>query len=235
MNHESPSVFKQMETPADFKLWIILLICAKICLLIAGNALAQNTIEPLTGHVFYGKMAIPNNDPEIEGGDYEINVFGADVQKPLSQGKFKYGFETGAFFSIDSDVRQFGASSGSNGGTVSVAVDISSILIDYFFGGYLAFEPAKWLRLYAGAGPLLIWSRWETEPEDPTTEPFAYESESGFGAGLYARAGIDIFFTDYFGLNAGARITETTLSFEDVAGNVDVEGWQYYFGMAFHF
>ena len=50
------------------------------------------------------------------------------------RGTFQYGFETGALFSIDSDVRNFAASSGSGGGTVAVSVDVNSFLIDYFDG-----------------------------------------------------------------------------------------------------
>ncbi len=37
------------------------------------------------------------------------------------------------------------------------------------------------------------------------------------------------------GFHVGARISESTLSFEDTAGKVDVNGWQYYFGIAFRF
>lgn len=140
-------------------------------------------------------------------------------------------------FSLDSSLRRLSASSGSGGGSASVSIDIRSLLVDFFFGGYVALEPVRWLRLYIGAGPLLIYGRREFEPEAPVPEPFSdeTESDSSIGAGLYARAGIDILFTDYFGLNAGARITETTLRLEDTADKVDIEGWQHYAGLAFHF
>jgi len=224
-----------MKTHLNKKQWITLIICTAFCLLSVDNVLSQEVKEQLTGHVFYGKMLIPNNDSDLGGSDYDISIFGADVQKPFGGETFKYGLETGALFSMDSDVRSFSASSGSGGGTVAISVDINSFLIDYFFGVYLGFEPAKWLRLNVGAGPLLIWGKRETEPEASVPEEFNSESESGFGAGLYARAGIDIFLTENFGLNAGARINETTLSFEDTTGEIDIEGWQYYFGIAFHF
>jgi len=219
----------------NIKQWIILIICTVFCVLPLDKVLSQEAEGPLTGHVFYGNMEIANDDPDLEGGDYDFNIFGADVQKALGGGLFKYGIETGALFSMDSDVRRFSASSGSDGGKVSVAVDVNSFMLDYFFGGYLGFEPVKWLRLNAGAGPLIIWGSRETEPEASIPEEISANYESGFGVGLYARAGIDIFFTEKFGINAGARINETTLSFEDTAGKVDIEGLQYYFGIAFHF
>jgi hypothetical protein len=53
---------------------------------------------------------------------------------------------------------------------VTVSVDVNSILIDYFAGGFLSFEPAQWLRLNVGAGPLIIWSKWDSEPEASINE-----------------------------------------------------------------
>jgi hypothetical protein len=106
---------------------------------------------------------------------------------------------------------------------------------DFFFGGYLGVEPATWLRLYAGAGPLLIWGSRETETEATATEPVRNDSESGWGVGLYGRAGVDIIFAKIFGITACARVTETTISFDDTSGDIDLEGWQYCAGMSFRF
>jgi hypothetical protein len=224
-----------LKTHGKIKHWITLIICTVICLLSVDNVLSQEAKELSTGHAFFGKMIIPNNDPDLEGDDYDIRILGADVQKPFGGETFKYGIECGALFSLDSDVRHFSASSGPGGGQVTVSVDVNSLLFDYFFGGYLSFEPAKWLRLNVGAGPLLIYGMRETEPEASAPEDVTSESESGFGVGLYARAGIDILLTEKIGISVGARISESTLSFEDTAGKVDVDGWQYYFGIAFHF
>ncbi|RLC05853.1 MAG: hypothetical protein DRH90_04930 [Deltaproteobacteria bacterium] len=223
-------VFLKVET-----LILGLIIGTAMCLLPAGKVLSQEAIGPLTGHAFYGKMIIPNNNSDIEGNDFDINIFGADAQSPYGGGLLKYGIETGAIFSIDSNVKHFRASSGRNGGTVAVAAEVDFFMMDYFFGGYLGLEPSKWLRLYVGAGPLLIWGMQSTDPKKSDSEEVNSNSEIEFGAGLYARAGIDIFLSEQFGLNMGARINETTLSFDDTAGNVDIEGLQYYFGIAFRF
>jgi hypothetical protein len=37
------------------------------------------------------------------------------------------------------------------------------------------------------------------------------------------------------GLTIGARFTQTTLSFEDPAGEIDVEGWEYFAGFVFRY
>ena len=224
-----------MHANVNIHLGIVLIICSGICLIPVGNVLSQEAKEPVTGHVFYGKMIIPNNNSNIEGNDFDINIFGVDAQGPFGGGLLKYGIETGAVFSLDSDVRHFRASSGSSGGTAAVAVDVDSFMMDYFFGGYLGLELSKWLRLYVGSGPLLIWGIWETEPKESDSEELSSESEIEFGAGLYARAGIDIFLSKLFGLNMGVRINKTTMRFEGKGGEVDLEGLQYYFGLAFRF
>ena len=54
-----------------------------------------------------------------------------------------------------------------------------------------------------------------------------------FGAGVYARAYIDIYIFKIFGVYAGARRTETTLQFEDATGTLNIDGWQYYAGLSF--
>jgi hypothetical protein len=212
-----------------------LIICMTLCLLPATNGFTQAIEKPLAGHVVYGTMALSNDHTDAVDDDYDVLIFGADAQKPLAGKRVTAGFEIGALFSIDSDIRQVTASSGDEGGNVAVSVDVNSLMIDYFMGGFLSIEPVSWFRFYVGAGPLLIWSRWETETEASTTEADNTASDSGFGVGGYARAGADLFFTPKMGLTVGARINATTLSLDDKQGQVDVEGWQYYFGLAVRF
>jgi opacity protein-like surface antigen len=231
--------------PALRRLGLTLFAGSFFILIVSGEAISQEinadlvrdglVSDDLVGHSYYGKMRIQNDDASVDGGDYEIDIFGLDVQKPLQPRTLQYGYETGAVVSLDSEVRRFRAASGSEGGMVAVSVEINSILVDYFFGGFIGFEPADWLRLYAGAGPLITWGSRETETEATDTEPARRETESGWGAGLYLRAGVDILFSDSFGIQAGTRVTETTLRLKDTSGEVDLEGWQYYLGLVFRF
>ncbi len=220
------------------QLRIVIVICMAVNLMSAAIASPQEPGKPdrtWTGHVVYGQMTIDNDDAQVDGDDYEFTIFGVDAQKSFRRGWIQYGVEVGALFSIDSSLRRFSASSGGGGGTAAISVDISSFLMDYFFGGYVSIEPVRWLRLYAGAGPLLIWGIRDAEPAEPLPEPYAEESESGLGVGGYGRVGVDILFTDWFGLGAGARVTKTTLSFDETVGDIDIEGVQYYGGLSFHF
>jgi|GEM_PF-2006386 len=220
--------------------WLILIVCTSFIVFSASTVLSQDTKgkdqgQAFTGQAFYGKMVAPNSNVDLLGDDYEINFFGAAGQSALGGETIKYGLEAGGLFSVDSSVRQLAASSGGGGGTVAVSVDINSLMIDFFGGGFASFEPSELIRFSAGAGPLLIYASRETEPEVTVPEQVTAQSNSGFGVGLYARAGFDLFLTKEFGLHVGARRTATTLSFEDSTGKISIEGWQYYAGLAFRF
>jgi len=191
--------------------------------------------RPLTLQLMVGEMIIANDDPQVSGDDYNVTLFGVAAQKPFTDKLLQVGIETGVLLNWESETRAVASSGGGGGGTLAVAVDINQFLLDYFFGGYVSFEPIKWFRLYIGAGPLLIYGSRETEETDPATSQGETKSESGFSAGVYGRAGIDLVFADIFMLGVGVRGTRTGLSFDDTAGKLDVEGWQYFGVLSFRF
>jgi hypothetical protein len=210
-----------------------LIFCASLILLSAGRTLSEEADEKTYGHAFLGKMTLPDTASELEEDTQEITIFGAEAQRSYTGGIFQLGMETGAVLSWDSSVRYFKASSGEQGGTAAISVAIESFMIDYFFGGFVGMQPFEWLRFGVGAGPLVIWGTREVEPEDPPDEETTADSVAEFGAGLYARAYIDIYISKVFGVYAGVRRAETTLSFEDATGSLDIDGWQYYVGLSF--
>ena len=108
-----------------------------------------------------------------------------------------------------------------------------SFMMDYFFGGFIGLKPVDWLRIGVGAGPLLIWGTRQIESEDPVAGETTSDSVVEFSGGLYVCAFIDIYVSKIFGVYAGVRRAETTLSFEDATGSLDIDGWQYYAGLSF--
>ena len=210
-----------------------LIVCSGILLLSAGPCLSDEAHEKTYGHAVLGQMIISETASELEEDTQSMTIFGAEAQRSYTNGIFELGMETGAVFSWDSSLRYFKASSGANGGTVAVAVTVDSFMMDYFLGGFVGLKPFEWLRFGVGAGPLLIWGTREIEPEDPAAGETTADSVAEFGGGLYARAFIDIYISRIFGVYAGARRAETTLSFEDATGTLDIDGWQYYVGLSF--
>jgi opacity protein-like surface antigen len=200
-----------------------------------ADSLAEKAERPPTLQLMLGEMVISNDDPQVSGGDYNITLVGAAAQNPFYGNLAQAGIETGLLLNWKSETRAYSVSGGGGGGSLAVSVDINQFLFDYFFGGYVSLQPVKWFRLYIGAGPLLIYGSRETDETDPATSQTERKTESGFGAGVYGRGGVDIVFTETFMLGAGVRATRTSLSLNDTAGKVDVEGWQYFGVITFRF
>jgi len=196
---------------------------------------AEEVERPMILQFMIGEMVISNDDPRVSDGDYNVILFGVAAQKPLYGKISQIGIETGGLFNWKSETRAFAASNGGGGGTIAISADINQFIFDYFFGGYVSLQPFKWFRLYAGAGPLLIYGSRETDEKDPATSQVESKSDSGFSAGVYGRAGIDIIIAEKFIIGADIRGTQTGLSFDDTVGNVDVEGWQYFGVISFRF
>ncbi len=196
---------------------------------------AAETDAPILVQVMYGKMVVDNEEDDVGGGDFDIPLFGAAVQKAYGGSFVQYGIETGGLFNWQNDVRSWYVSSGSSGGTAAVALDIDGFIFDYFFGGYASVTPVPFLRLYLGGGPLFIYGYRKSENTNAQTGAKETTSDSGFGIGAYARAGLELILTDHVILGAGVRGTRTSLALNDASGSVDIEGWQYFGGVSFRF
>ena len=205
-----------------------------LCFNSAGGMDAKGE-APLIYHIVYGQLVLDTDDLDYEDDDYSVNLVGYDAQQSRGGDTLKYGLEGGAFLSWESNVRSIVVTGGGSGANVRVSADISALLIDIFLGGYLSVEPSPWVRIYAGAGPLILWGQRETDTLTADDETVESDSESGFGVGIYGRAGFDVISQENIGLTIGVRFTQTSLSFEDPVGKVDVEGWEYYAGFVFRY
>ncbi len=190
---------------------------------------------PVLVQVMYGKMVVANDEGDVGGGDFNIPLFGAAVQKAFGGDFVHYGIETGGLFNWQNDIRSWHVSGGGSGGSAAVALDINGFIFDYFFGGYASVTPVPFLRLYLGGGPLLIYGYRKSENSDAQTSVKETTSDSGFGVGAYARAGLELILTDHVIFGAGVRGTRTSLALKDASGKVDIEGWQYFGGVSFRF
>ena len=199
------------------------------------DAAAQEDKGPLISHIVYGRLILDTDDLEVKNDYYDVDLLGFDTQQPWGGTTLKYGLEGGALLSWESEIRSIVVTGGDGGANVAVAADISALLIDVYAGVYCSFEPSKWVRIYAGAGPLVMYGQRETETLAADDDKLASESESGLGIGIYGRAGFDVIFKNDIGLTVGARLTRTTLSFDNPVGKVDVEGWEFYAGFVFRY
>jgi opacity protein-like surface antigen len=179
------------------------------------------------------QMNLEEDDTDVQDDTYELPFIGVAVQKPFNKKRLVYGLESGALLSFDNETRHINASGGSSGGSATVVIDNEMFLLDYFLGGYLSIEIARRLRLYAGAGPLIVYGSREIKPENEDDVTIQPVTESGIGFGAYARAGLELKIVDYFMIGAGLRTMTSGLEFEDEVGKNKIEGTQYYISISF--
>jgi len=150
-------------------------------------------------------------------GSTTLPVIMVAVQRPLSGDHLQPGIE-------------WGGSLGWEGGRRYVdgdwRFDEELIVGDLFVGACFV----GWLqgggRLYAGAGPLLHGGWVEYEAEDSFGE-LVREDESGYGAGTYVRAGIELPVWDNAWFGVQVRWVEAELDFGGAVGEVDVDSVQF--------
>jgi opacity protein-like surface antigen len=200
----------------------------------ASGTAAQEPPLPLYGQLMVAAFSADDTDENFEGDSFDLTLVGVAAQKPLlADLPVDLGFETGALLSWKNDTRFAQISSGPSGGTIRVEIENQMLLVDYFFGGYAGFRPTRWLRLFAGAGPLLVYGYREIEPEpyNGASPEKTYESKLAIGA--YARCGAEIVFTDRCMLGAGVRATTSGLEFKEPVGSIRYEGIQYFLSFSF--
>jgi hypothetical protein len=194
--------------------------------------LAENQDLPVNCQVIVSLMELDEDAPGMDEKNYDLIFLGAAAQKPFYKDALEYGFETGANLSMGNDTNVLSYSAGSSGGTAKVEIDNTWFLFDYFGGGYVAANVAGRLRLYAGAGPMLIYGSWEHDPDENDDE-FDDDTESHLSAGVYGRAGLEVAIIERLSFGAGVRAIATNLEFDDALGEIKVEGPQYFFNVSF--
>ncbi len=188
---------------------------------------------PLHCQVMGMSMTLEEEDVNVDGDDDKYFIFGAAAQRPYHENRLEYGLDVGLLFSMKNDTRHVEVSSGSPGGEIKIQFENQMLLIDYFAGGYIGFSFAKRLRLYAAAGPLIVYGRQEFDPEKNEYESVESEVESKLSAGLYGRTGIEFKIMDNFMIGAGIRAVTSGLKFKEPNGKIQYEGIQYVFNLSY--
>lgn len=111
------------------------------------------------------------------------------------------------------------------GGGAYASISTSMWMFDLAGGGYagLFLDEGKRVRIYAGGGPSMIYADYDAETEYPD-DTVEEDSESAFGIGAYARAGIEFRIFEKGMLGLGIRGTWTSVDFSDAGGSNDLFG-----------
>jgi hypothetical protein len=217
----------------DSRLFLIHIISALAVIFGSHSPVhAQNNDTSINCQVICSLMELDEDGQDLEKKNYDLIFFGAAAQKPFKKDVFEYGFETGADLSMKNDTNVLSYSAGSSGGNVRVEIDNKWFVFDYYGGGYIAANVANRLRLYAGAGPMLIYGSWEFEPDD-NDDQYEDNTESHLSAGIYGRAGLELTIIERMSIGAGVRGIASGLEFNDSPEKIKFEGPQIFFNVSF--
>jgi len=112
------------------------------------------------------------------------------------------------------------------GGGLRVSVSTSIWMFDLAGGVYANayLDPGRKVRLYAGAGPLIMYASYRAEHDYSDGTDEETENKAAFGLGGYARTGIEFRIHERGMLGLGARGSWTRLDFTDVGGQSEMTG-----------
>lgn len=168
-------------------------------------------------------------DPSLEAeSDLSTMIFlGVARQMPLTGERFQAGIESGFDLGWGSD------KDSSREGPLYVSITNDLFTADVFLGGYLSAKLANRARAYVGAGPILMygWMHQKTKDRDESIPGFSREKDHrkhGFGAGVYARTGVDILIQDQMMVGFGVRALSVSLDFGSDIDDADLKGPQFY-------
>lgn len=160
---------------------------------------------------------------------------GVAGQEPLFGNIIEAGIEGGILFSWWRD----SVSAVSYNGALIVHIKNKLILTDLFIGPYLATRLGEWGRIYAGAGPVLMYGVLDTDNEDIDNNAGTVieydDTDTALGLGVYARAGIEFKLRYNQTLGLGVRGVKTELDFNDTVGEIDIQGVQAMLTYGFYF
>jgi hypothetical protein len=170
----------------------------------------------LQGYIGVSFLDDEDYDLESSVGDLvdsdldELPVFGFAYEHPLIGRRIQLGVELGSSASFEGDRAYVDV-----GGATAVVADNDLLLIDLFGGLSVSTVLGQRTRLFLGVGPLLQFGRVELEFDDGMGGVEQID-ESGFGAGVYARGGIELELSrgTYVGLTLRHKDAEIGLSDE---------------------
>jgi hypothetical protein len=168
-------------------------------------------------------------DPALEAeSDLSTMIFlGVARQMPLKGERFQAGLESGFDLGWGHD------KDSSREGPLYVSITNDLFTADIYAGGYLSAKLGGRARAYVGAGPILMygWMHQKTKDRDESDPGFNREKDHrkhGFGAGVYARTGVDILIQDQMMVGFGVRALSASLDFGSDIDDADLNGPQFY-------
>lgn len=179
-----------------------------------GEALLQGYF----GAVLYEGERSGGSRPSV-GMDYDemqLPTLGGGGQWKLAGEHVDFGLEGMLAFNWRAGASAYVV----GGGGATVAVDVDLFVFDLYGGPFASVFLGDRVRAYASAGPLMQWAQYE---ESSLTGD---GSSSGFGLGVYARAGLEFAVSPNSLVGFGVRWSDAEVDLGGDSGDLDVSGIQ---------
>jgi len=159
----------------------------------------------------------------VEEDEPTTAVFGATAFNPLVRGNYlEFGGEIGGSYASALEGGLI------DNGSAIVPSDNEVTLGDFFIGLYLNAFLAQRVRVYVSGGPSLQYGRVDYEFRDSTGRRVGV-GDSGYGGGIYARAGIEFEVRPGHYAGFGARWIDSTVNLGGGLADYDFEAFQFLF------
>lgn len=137
--------------------------------------------------------------------------------------RFQYGLETSFLIGFQADKLKYLSAGGSG---LYIRLSTSLWLIDFSGGAYasLFLDSGKKVRIYAGAGPLMMYADYRTEREYSDDSDDEINHKSAFGIGAYGRTGIEFRIHEKGMVGMGVRGSWANADFSNAGGSSDLAG-----------
>lgn len=181
-----------------------------------GQALMQGFL----GVSQFEHVSVDDGGPgEVDGDDGDLDqlpLIGGGGQWKLGGERVDFGLEGLLSFGWQGDAEAFVIGSGG----AAVAIDVDLLVFELFGGPFASVFLGDKLRLYGAAGPLLQWADYSQEGNGLA------DDGSGFGAGWYARTGLEFVLPSRTLIGFGVRWSESTVDLGGSLGDLELEGLQ---------
>ncbi len=174
-------------------------------------------------------------DEPATADDYTgtLPTLGAGVQIANRKGSLELGLDTGGLLSWKSGSTRFAY----RDGTTYFRMDTDLVLFEAFIGAYAGINLTDRFRLYAAAGPTLVYGHLDSDNDDEVDpaphlnggrEIHLGGKDSDIALGGYGRVGMEYLINPMMIIGVSGRYTDTELDFSDVVGKMQVEGTQWF-------
>ncbi|MDF7799709.1 hypothetical protein P4C99_09540 [Pontiellaceae bacterium B1224] len=185
-----------------------------------GEEEGNFTIQALLGGVQYDGLDFTSPDGTNTTDMASLPQLGGVWSTVPKGDKLSFGLECTFLLGFKFDDTSYYA------GNNNIYVSASSYLwlIDFSGGGYANLMLGKKARLYGAAGPLIMLSFYGSKQEYTSGTPNSSQSETAYGFGAYARAGLEFEVHNGGYLGAGVRCNWSNIDFDAVSNSSDVSG-----------